>query len=353
MNTSHSGELVFFWLLFAVVGYLAFSVMSPYITALFLAIVFAILFSPVHRALKKVLKGHENISALLAVIIALVVVMIPLVFLGMIMFQEVFGVYQSLADKNNLFVTQIDHITSLFELQVQKFIPAFEMHSNVASYIEVVLRWIATNLNSFFSGILSFFLECFLIVIAMFFLYRDGKKAHDFAVKWSPLADNYDETIIGKLEVAVSSVVKGALVTAIIQGGLVGIGFVIFGVPNPVLWSVIATITALIPLLGTGIITIPAVLWLFGVGHSAAALGLLIWALGLVGVVDNILRPYLSGRGLNVHPFLILLSVLGGLVYLGPIGFLAGPIILAFFFALLDVYPNVVSGKRISEEKNS
>lgn len=182
----------------------------------------------------------------------------------------------------------------------------------------------------------------------MFFLYRDGKKLRAFALKWSPLNDDYDESIIAKIETAVSSVVTGALTTAIVQGVMVGIGFSIFGIPNPVLWGVIATIAALIPLLGTGLITMPAGAWLLLTGHIGAGLGLIVWGLVCVGLIDNVLNPYMMKRGMDVHPFLILLSVFGGLVYFGPVGFLAGPIVLAFFFALMEIYPQIVKGRAIS-----
>ena len=179
----------------------------------------------------------------------------------------------------------------------------------------------------------------------MFFFYRDGAKLHDFAVKWSPLADRYDESIIAKLETAISVVVNGALFVSAIQGLTIGIGFVLFGLPNPVLWGAVSVIAALIPVVGTAIITVPAGLYLFFHGDTVSGIGMLVWGGLLVGAVDNLIRPLFIKRGVDIHPFVILLSVLGGLAYFGPIGFLAGPISIAFFYALLDIYPAIVSGK--------
>jgi predicted PurR-regulated permease PerM len=350
MTKSHIGELVFFWILFATVGYLAFSVISPYVVSLFLAVVFGIVFAPVHRRFRKLFPAHEDLSALFTVLFALIVVLIPVIYLGVIMSKEVLTLYGSLTEPGGSLSMGIDQYVSGFEVYMQKFIPGFQLHTNIASYLESILRFVVDNLNTFFSSLVAFLLEVFIIVIAMFFLYRDGRKLHDFAVKWSPLADNYDETILGKLEVAVTSVVKGSLITAIIQGALVGIGFVIFGVSNPVLFSVVATIAALIPLVGTGMIMLPGAAFLFVGHHVVAAIGLSLWWVVSVGVVEHITKPLLMRRDIDVHPFLILLSVLGGIVYFGPVGFLAGPIVLAFFFALLDIYPAIVSGRTIKEE---
>jgi predicted PurR-regulated permease PerM len=139
--------------------------------------------------------------------------------------------------------------------------------------------------------------------------------------------------------------VQGALLTAIVQGIMVGIGFSVVGIPNPVLFGVVATVAALIPMMGTGIVTLPGVVWLISMGQVGPGIALLVWGLLCVGLIDNILSPYLMKRGMGVHPFLILLSVFGGLTYFGPIGFLAGPIILAFFFTLLEIYPQIVKGR--------
>lgn len=348
MMKPHMGELVFFWILFGVVGLFAFLIMSPYVTPIFLAGVFTVLFSPIHKRMLRVLSQNVSLAALATVLIVLCLILIPLIFLGVLMFQEVLSIYGTLS-QGNLAFTLVDNTIASIESHIRNIVPAFEIHANVYVYIETGLRWLASHLNTFFSGIFSFIFQIFIIIVAMFFFYRDGDKLHAFALKWSPLSDAYDDSIITKIEHAVSSVVKGALTTAIVQGLMVGLGFAIFGIPNPVLWGVVATIAALIPLVGTGIITMPAGAWLLLTGHPFAGAGLIVWGLVCVGLIDNVLNPYMMKKGMNVHPFLILLSVFGGLAYFGPVGFLAGPIVLAFFFVLLEIYPEIVKGRAIKE----
>lgn len=350
MAKPHLGELIFFWLLFGVFGLLSFMVMSPYITAIFLAGVFTILFSPLHARICRWVGDREALAALLTVMVVLFVILIPLIILGVLMSQEVFSIYATLAQgKGSLAL--VDRATNAIEQYVRTFVPSFELHANVYVYLETGLRWVGGNLNAFLSSILSFVTELVLVLIGMFFFYRDGKKLHEFALKWSPLSDDYDEGIIAKIEIAVDSVVKGALTTAIIQGTLVGIGFVLFGIANPILWGVIATIAAFVPVVGSAIITIPAGIILILLGSLWSGVGLICWALFFVGLIDNVTRPLLIHRGVDIHPFVIFLSVIGGLVYFGPVGFLAGPIVLAFFFALLDIYPLIVKGRAIDETK--
>lgn len=342
----HVGELTFFFALFAVVGFFAFMIMSPYFTALFLAGVFTIMFSPLFDWLKKRLRGDRTWAALMTVLLVLLLVLVPLSFVGYFLFDELRGIYLGLSE-GAASVQIIQTWARGIESFVRHFIPDFTVNVDVYAYLEQGLAWAGQHFSVFFAGLFGFIFDIFLIIVAMFFFYRDGDKLKAFALKWSPLSDTYDESIIAKLELAVSSVVKGALTTASIQGILVGIGFAIFGVPNPVLWGVIATVAALVPFVGTTIVTIPAVAYLFFLGNSLSAILLLLWAIFCVGLSDNFLNPLLIRRGVHIHPFLILLSVFGGLVYFGPIGFLAGPIVMAFLFALLDIYPAVVRGRSI------
>lgn len=350
MSKSHIAEQVFFWILFAAVGYLSFSVLSPYVTALFLALVLGILFAPVHRIFRRIFKHNENISAFLTVVTALVIILIPVVYLVVVMSKEVFALYASLSSSSGAGF-DIDAYTGMIEEYVRPWVPGFQLNFDLTAYLKSLLSWVINNLNLLFSSLVSGILEIFVLIVAMFFLYRDGKRLHDFAVKWSPLEDDYDETIIGKLEVAVISVVKGSLVTAFIQGALVSMGFEFFGISNPVLWGVIAAIAALLPLVGTGMVVLPAAVYLIFEHHYGAGIGLTLWWGITVNLVEHVLKPMLLQRDMGIHPFVILLSVLGGLAFFGPIGFIAGPIVIAFFFALLDIYPAIAMGRAIKEQK--
>lgn len=351
MQKPHLGELVFFWVLFGIAGFLTLMILSPYGTAIFLAGVLSIVFIPTFERLLRLFRGNRSLASLATVAFILVMFIVPLSLIGFLMFEEMLSVYASL-NESNVGLQVINVWIDNFEALVKNIVPTFHIEADVYGYIEGGLRWLADHLNDFFSQVFAILLDTFIVIIAMFFFLRDGKKLKEFAVKWSPLADSYDESIIAKLEVAVSSVVKGALGTAAAQGLLVGVGLMLFGVPNPVLWGVVSTIAALVPLFGTTIVTVPAVLFLFISGHSVAAIGLLLWSLIFVGLIDNILRPLLIKRDVHVHSFLILMSVLGGLVYFGPIGFLSGPIVLAFFFALLDVYPDIMKGRKITRDSS-
>jgi predicted PurR-regulated permease PerM len=137
---------------------------------------------------------------------------------------------------------------------------------------------------------------------------------------------------------AVRAVATGTLLMALIQGTVATVGFLIFSVPKPFLWGTLASIGALMPGVGTSIATIPASIYLLATGHTVQGVGMILWAALAVGLIDNLVGPYLIGKRSNMHPFVILIAVLGGINLFGPVGFIVGPVVVTLFFVLLEIY---------------
>jgi predicted PurR-regulated permease PerM len=217
--------------------------------------------------------------------------------------------------------------------------PAYSFDAfNVTDILQKGLEWLFGNLDTVFSGASKVALSLFVLLLALFYFLRDGRELKRQIVALSPLADDDDHKIFRKLERTIFSIFAGSIAVGIIQGVLTGIGFAIFGVPNPALWGSVAAVAALIPGIGTSLILVPAVIYTFFTGSTGDVVGLAIWSMFAVGLIDNFLAPIFVNRGVKIHPFLILLSVLGGIIFFGPIGFVLGPIVLAFLFSLLDIY---------------
>ena len=125
---------------------------------------------------------------------------------------------------------------------------------------------------------------------------------------------------------------------ALIQGVLTAIGFSIFGIPHSILWGTVTIVVALIPGIGTALVLLPGIIYLFAIGETGSGIGLLVWGVLAVGLIDNLLGPKLVGRNLQLHPLLVLLSVLGGIAFFGPVGIFLGPICVSLLFALINVY---------------
>jgi predicted PurR-regulated permease PerM len=170
---------------------------------------------------------------------------------------------------------------------------------------------------------------------------KDGAKLRQFVISLSPLADSYDELVLSRLGRAVNSVLKGTLTIALIQGVVSALGYMLFGVPNPLLWGTVTAIAALVPGVGTALILTPIVLFLFLTGNVPGAIGLAVWGAFAVGLVDNFLSPHLIGGGSQLHPLLVLISVLGGIGLFGAVGIFLGPLCLSLFMALLSIYADI------------
>lgn len=326
-------QLPFFIGLLLIVMVLAFFIFRPFIATIAVAGMFAVIIHPYHERFTKMLKGHVGIAALLSVVFAAVLILVPLTVLGAIVFMETRELYISLTTNGGDYFGLFD---SIITQPIRNIIPEF--NPDLSSYLQQALGWIVTNLGVIFSGTVQTILHVFLGFIALYYFLKDGPRFTRALVELSPLADNYDQEIFSRLTRAVNSVVKGSLLIALIQGVLSGFGFWIFGVPSPALWGTMAAIGALIPGVGTTIVLIPAVLYLYFTGEVIPSIGLLIWGATAVGLIDNLLGPQLVGKGANIHPLFVLFSVLGGIALFGPLGFFLGPLVLSLLYALVDIY---------------
>lgn len=319
---------------------LSFFIFRPFITPLILALILAVIFYPICRRIQSFIPMFPGTSALLTLLIVISFILIPLIFLGTQVFKEVEQLYVSIVVDSGR--GTFHSISTDMTLTLHELIPASRnITLDISQYAEGALRWLFQNLGVIFSNLASLGVSLFIMLIALYYFLKDGIKLKKILIGLSPLSETEDENIFQKLGLAINSVVKGNITVSIIQGVVATIGFTIFGVPNPVLWGTIAAIFALIPPFGTSIVLIPSVVFLYLGGHTVASAGLLAWSVLAVGLIDNILGPYLVGKGIKLHPLLVMLSVLGGIIFFGPIGFLLGPLTLSFVIILFDTYSPV------------
>ncbi len=342
MNQSTANNF-FFGLLLAMI-ILAVLMFLPFLTPVVLAAAASVIFGKPHRYIvEKFFKGKErsSIAALVTLTLIVVVVLVPALLVVGKMYSEVQTMYAYLTDEagRSQVINALNTVAQTISHRFFDLYPNYTFDSfNISEILKNGLRLVFTNLDGVFTSIVNITLGAFLMLLALFYFLRDGRELKRQLIALSPLGDEHDEKIIRKLAQAVYSVFMGSISVAVVQGILTGIGFAIFGVPSPALWGAMASVTALIPGVGTSVILVPGILYLFLTGSTLPAVGLLIWGLMAVGLIDNFLGPIFVNRGIKVHPFLVLVSVFGGLNFFGPIGLVLGPIVLAFLFALLDIY---------------
>lgn len=350
MQLSRVIEYVFFFALLGLAGYMVWQMMAPFVSALALAAIIVVICYPMYeKILPYMPKQSKNLASFVSTLIVMFVIVLPLVVLSSFLAREIIGFVQTVESGDQEYLEQgriaLEQVTS-------RFLPDFEI--NLSSSVTQGTQWFAGNLPAIFAGTLSTIISFFIALIGSFYFFRDGKELMQLAIKASPLPDKEDRYIFDRLTTAVRAVVTGTVSIALIQGLLAAFGFTIFGIEQAVLLGSLTAIVALIPGIGTPFITIPAVIYLFVTGDITNAIGLLVWSIVIVSLVDNLVGPYLIGRGNNMHPFIILIAVLGGLIYFGPIGFIVGPVIVTLFMSLLEIYHLIiVKEQRIVDTKKT
>lgn len=333
MQLARVVQYVFFFVLLLLAGYMVWQIISPFISALALSAVIVTICHPLYLRIKRRLpRQNKSLAAFITTMAVLVIVIIPVVLLSSLVVREIVGFYQDL-DTGSL---SIQPSIAALEAKIHTFAPDFKI--DLTEQIKTTAQWLTGNLGAIFKGTVSTIFVFFISLIGSFYFFRDGKDFLAMLIKASPLPDKEDRIIFDRLAVAVRSVATGTVLVAIIQGSLVAIGFALFGIDRAILWGSLASVGALMPGVGTTIVTAPAIVYLFFTGDMLSATGLLVWSMLIVGLVDNLIGPYLISRGNNLHPFIVLISVLGGIALFGPIGFIIGPVVVTFFLVLLEIY---------------
>ena len=247
--------------------------------------------------------------------------------------QSLYGSLANNADTAKFFNTFLASLSQ--DLPIGQ--PVSALITNLNEYTKLFLQYVVSNATVFFASATNIGIHILLILLSLFFFLRDGEKLKNIVIHISPLRKADDELIFNYLDRAINSIVKGAILLSLVQGVLAGIGFLIFGVPNAAFFGALTFIASFIPGFGSALILVPMVGYLYVTSSLSMSIGMLLWA-GLVGVVDNFIRPKIISSGTGMHPLLVLLSILGGISMFGAYGLLIGPLLLSFLFVLTDLY---------------
>ncbi len=348
MDTSISRSRYILYLLL-LVGLLAFFIVRPFIVVLFLAVIFAVALYPIYAAMLSRLKIRASLAALCTLLVASLCVLIPLFFIGTQVFTEAQQVYGSIVNGSTAWSEQA--LSLRLGSWIGQYVPGASAYlasfsANINVYLKQILDWAVQNFGGIFSSIAELLFELFIFCLALYYLLTDGIRLQQNILAWSPLAPADTEALMRHLSGAITSLVRGRIVISCMQGAAAGIGFFLFGVPNALLWGILTVITSLVPNIGSWLVLFPAALYLFLLGNTYGALGLAIWGIVTVLVIDNVIGPRLSRNGTQLNPLFTIISILGGVAFFGPSGILLGPIVVSLFFAVFGMYQASSKNKR-------
>lgn len=331
MATTLTKKQVFF-ILFTVLGVLFVAMLFPFLTTIVLAVMLAVLFLPVYRWLLRRL-SHPWLASGLTVLCFLVVLCLPLFGMGTIIFRQSQNLSEWVVDQGGVTVL-VDGINET----IVRYLPlnTFDLGANIKESVGDISTWMATLFTATLSTLFSFI----LILVSLFYFLKDGKQWRDLLTHLSPLSEESDRRILKAVRDAINGMTIGYLLIGVLQGVLVGLGFWLFHIPNAALWGLFAGLVSFIPTIGTSLVAIPAIVYLLLMDRVGAAVGMTLWSAAIVGGVDDLIKPYIVGRNIKVHPLLILFAILGGIALMGPVGVLIGPLIVSVLYALVGAYKN-------------
>lgn len=331
--------LLFFFL------YLVFLIFRPYVGTLIFATVLTSVCYPFHRRILKRCKDRENLAAFLTATLLVIVVVVPLVSFSAALVQqgvESFGRVSAWLRAGNLEeVVSGKWIQPLSEMAQRLLARVGFDQLNLRKALMDVSSALGQSVLSwgkeFLGNVTELVVRFFLLVVLVFYLFRDGQAILEQLKDLSPLTKEQEERLIERIRSLSSSVVLANVATGAAQGIAGGIGLWISGIPA-LFWGTMMAFTSLIPAVGTAVVWLPAVGYLLVIGSWGKGLFLAVWSVLVVGSIDNFLRPFLMKGEDGISSLYLFFAILGGIQLFGIVGILYGPLILGITTILLFLY---------------
>ncbi len=302
---------------------------------------------PIHLRLTKLLGGQEVVSAAVLTVGALGIVIVPLVVMGAMLAREAgaaeqeirgwvaSGGLQRLPEQ----VATIPFVGGWLKSAISGTgTPVVSLEQSLMTGVKEVSQFLVGSMGGLLKNAFALVADFFMMLLVLFFLFKDGRQWLAVLYDLIPMEESHKSKILTRLDQTIRAVVKGMLVTAIVQGLLAGLAYLALGVPFPIGLTALTIVLAPIPFGGTGLIWGPVALYLFWIGSTGKALAMLAWGIGVVSMVDQFLRPWLIGQDVQIPVLLLVLSVLGGLALYGLLGLFIGPILVSLLMTAVQIY---------------
>jgi predicted PurR-regulated permease PerM len=344
---------VSFLVLFLVVAIASVVIVSPLLTALAGGALLAYITHPVYKWLNKKVKS-DSLSALIVSVLVIFIITIPTVVITTHLAAQAQNLYievnEYLNEEDELICDPANFVCRSVQA-VQNLLENEEAKEKILSFANKGTSYLTDKATALVLNLPHLLLMVFVAIFTMFYLIRDGGKIFRRIINAIPLQKKHNQKIIKQFSEVTNAIIFGSIVIAIVQGVVAAIGFWIFGIESFLMWGVITTFAALVPFVGPWLVWFPASLYLIGTGYLSGESGLIIrgillavYGVLIISTLDNILKPILVAGKAKVHPLLILLGVVGGLLTMGVMGLLIGPVLLGLLATLFSIYEKDIRG---------
>jgi predicted PurR-regulated permease PerM len=330
--------LAFLAVLATIALYLCYLLVAPFLKPIIFSVILAIIFYPMHAHIHQWAR-NRNISALLSTTVVILLITSLSFFLGRALVSGLHDIYQSLSgsgeskERLSVFIVQLsDRAVASARRYIS--IPVSDLQTAILNQAEKMVAGLITMSAAALGSVTSLALNALIAFFILFFLLRDGRSMLRRGAVILPLKPDQVRRLLKCVKDTLNAIVYGTLAMAAIQGSLTGLAFWFLGLTSPAIWGMITTLCALLPIIGTAFVFLPATCMLIFSGHWIKGLILLVWAVAVVHPVDNVLRPYLIGERAKLSTLYVFFALLGGLKTFGGLGVFIGPLILTITVAL-------------------
>ena len=329
-----------FYVILGVVTLLFLYLLMPFFFPIFWAAVIAGIFQPLYRRINRRLK-HPNLSTVVVFSGIALIILLPAAVVGTLVFNESVQLYTALSSDTTHLNKNFDHMIS--SITNHPYAQLFHVNkallfAKTAEIARSITNYIFVNLTALTQNTLGLLVKFAIMLYTLFFFIRDGDKFPGMAMRILPLGKGREKLLYDRFFVTARSTLKVTLIIGGIQGALGGIVFLITGIEGALIWGLLMIIMAVVPVVGCSIIWGPAGILMLLTGHIWEGILILAFGFLVISTIDNLLRPILIGKDVEMHPLLIFLSTLGGIVLFGFSGFVIGPIITSMLLAIWEMY---------------
>jgi predicted PurR-regulated permease PerM len=333
------------FVLLVVLATLAFAwVLAPFYGAILWALVVALLFNSLNLRFCKAMGQRRSLASAVTVLIVIVIVIVPLILISAALGQQASEVYRMLQSGELDIVLYLQRILDAMPGWMRDILNHFGLTDLAAARAQLTAaltqasQLIAARALGIGLGAFDFVIGLGVMLYLLFFLLRDGDSLLKRVKSAVPLRAEQKSLLLGRMSVVVRATVKGGVIVALVQGMLGGLAFWVLGIPAALLWAVVMAFLSLLPSVGAAIVWGPVALYLLATGNIWQGLVLSGYGVLVIGLADNLLRPFLVGKSAKLPDYIILLSTFGGIGMFGLNGFILGPLIAAIFMVSWEIF---------------
>ncbi len=336
---------VFFFLILIALSIAFFNIIEPFLTDIFLTLILVILFQRPHRFFLRKFKGKTHLASYFTLMLVSFVIVIPLFFIGYLVTAEATDSFHLLQDKWPEIQAQITpekyHEYLADKPVLRDYLADIDINDykeKAGQLLSTASRYAVSIIQGTFTSLAMMLVHAFIILFLMFYMLVDGNQLLERVQYLLPLKDDDERELFSNVKRVTDAIVINSFMLGAIEGIYGATLLAIFGVPSPVFWGFIMAIFSVIPILGANTVMFPIALVHLIIGDYTTGILLIILGNGAFLIDQNVIRPRLDGNKSGMHTAFVFLASLGGLFWMGIIGFLAGPLLTALFIAVWNQY---------------